>query len=58
MDACQEARNAITIREIPCPNCGESVEVFIKDGFISADTVCDACGYRITAGVNFEQLAK
>ncbi len=50
MDVCQEARNAITIKEVPCPQCGESVEVFIKDGFLAADTVCDSCGHVIPAG--------
>lgn len=32
MDGCQEARNAITITEVPCPQCGVGVEVFIRDG--------------------------
>lgn len=50
MDGCQEARNAITISEIPCPKCGGSIEVFIKDGFLAADAVCDTCGYVIAAG--------
>ena len=52
MDGCQEARNAITIREIPCPRCGESLELFIKDGFLAADAICDSCGYVIPAGSN------
>ena len=29
---CQEARNAITILEVECPQCGDSVEVFVNDG--------------------------
>ena len=52
MDGCKEARNAITIREIPCPRCGESMELFIKDGFLAADAICDSCGYVIPAGSN------
>ena len=32
MDGCMEARAAITISEIPCPQCGEGMELFIKDG--------------------------
>lgn len=50
MDGCQEARNAITIGEVFCPKCGGSMEIFLKDGFLAADAVCDACGYRIAAG--------
>ena len=46
MDGCQEARNAITITEVPCPQCGVGVEVFIRDA------VCDACGHVIPAGTN------
>ena len=52
MDGCQEARNAITITEVPCPQCGAGVEVFIRDGSLAADAVCDACGHMIPAGTN------
>jgi len=52
MDGCQEARNAITITEVPCPQCGVRVEVFIRDGSLAADAVCDACGHVIPAGTN------
>ena len=52
MDGCQEARNAITITEGPCPQCGVGVEVFIRDGSLAADAVCDACGHVIPAGTN------
>lgn len=39
MIPCQEARNAITILEVECPQCGNVVEVFVKDG-----VVCTECG--------------
>lgn len=54
MDGCQEARNAITIVELPCPRCGSTMEAFVKDGFLAADAVCDDCGYTIPAGTNME----
>ena len=41
---CQEARNAITILEVECPQCGDGVEVFVKDGVICIDSVCTKCG--------------
>ena len=50
MDGCHEARQAVTIGEMDCPRCGESVEIFIKDGFLAADAVCDSCGNVIAAG--------
>ena len=50
MDGCMEARAAVTICEIPCPRCGEGVEIFIKDGTLAADAVCAGCGYAIPAG--------
>lgn len=55
MDGCQEARNAITIVEVPCPNCEGSMEFFIKDGFLAVDALCDSCGYTIPAGSSTEQ---
>ena len=50
MDGCMEARAAITISEVPCPQCGEGMETFIKDGALAADAVCEKCGYTIPAG--------
>ena len=50
MDGCMEARAAITIGEIPCPRCRESMEIFIKDGALAAEAVCEKCGYTIPAG--------
>ena len=52
MDGCQEARNAITITEVPCPQCGVGVEVFIRAGPLAAEAVGDACGHVIPAGTN------
>ena len=58
MDGCQEARYAITIKEIPCPKCSGSMEAFIRDGFLATDAVCDDCGYVIPSGSNFEEISK
>ena len=54
MDGCQEARNAVTITEVPCPQCGTGVEVFIRDSSLAADAICDTCGHVIPAGSNME----
>ena len=52
MDGCQEARNAITITEVLCPQFGAEVGLFIRYGSLAADAVCDACGHVIPAGTN------
>ncbi len=52
MEGCMEARAAITIKEIPCPNCGADMEEFIRDGALAADARCEACGYTIPAGTH------
>ena len=48
MITCQEARNAVTILEVECPQCGEGVEVFVKDGVVCTDSVCTECGNIMT----------
>lgn len=53
---CQEARNAITIMEIVCPKCGESVEIFVKDGAVCTDSVCPECGHRVEQSTPFDNL--
>ena len=58
MDGCQEARNAITIAEIPCPRCSNAVEIFLRDGFLAAGSVCEACGYALPAGIHESEAAQ
>ena len=57
LDGCQEARQAVTIGEIPCPGCGGSVEIFVKDGALAADAVCETCGHTIPAGTRMQRSA-
>ena len=44
---CQDARNMISIKEVKCPICNADIEVFVRDGKIVGDSVCDNCGYTI-----------
>ncbi len=44
-DGCHDARNMVSIKEMPCPKCGCPVEVFIKDGRRFIDSVCGKCGF-------------
>ena len=52
MDGCHEARTAISIKEIPCPTCGKNMEIFLKDGLLAEEAVCESCGLHIPAGTN------
>ena len=40
---CQDARNQKKILELDCPRCHEpgGIEVFVKDGILAEDGVCD-----------------
>ena len=40
---CQEARNAITILDVECPQCGAIVEVFVKDGVVCTVSWVSSC---------------
>ena len=51
MITCQEARNAVTILEVECPQCGDGVEVFVKDG-----VVCTECGNIIEQSTPIEDM--
>lgn len=56
MTGCHEARNAISIEEIDCPQCHEIMEVFIRDGNLYMDAVCESCRHRIDASTNLGDL--
>lgn len=47
LSGCQDARNMTSIEEIKCPKCGADVEVFVRDGKLVGDSVCEQCGYTI-----------
>lgn len=53
---CQEARNAITIMDAVCPNCGEIVEIFVKDGAVCTDSACAQCGSVIAQSTSMGDL--
>lgn len=54
MAGCHDKVNAVTIFEIPCPKCGEMMEVFYRDGHHAAEARCEHCGHQIPAGEAFE----
>lgn len=56
MIVCQEARNAVTIMDVICPNCGKAVEVFTKDGAVCTDSTCEKCGSVILQSTSVGEL--
>lgn len=56
MSGCHEARNAVTIAEAACPECGAIMEVFAKDGSLCMDAVCEECGYCVERSTPLEEL--
>ncbi len=55
---CMDLRNQKQILELDCPNCHEpgGIEVFVKDGIISEDSVCDSCGYILREGMDLDEI--
>lgn len=53
---CHSARNMIHIEEYPCPVCGKSMELFIREGVLAVDCRCEACGNSIPSGTNKEEI--
>lgn len=45
LSGCHAARNMITIEESVCPQCGDLIEFFMRDGMQIADAVCETCGF-------------
>lgn len=50
MIGCHDARNSVTITELHCPNCGEIIECFIRDGILAVDSNCEKCGFTLPTG--------
>ena len=56
LDGCHEGKHTPRLTEVPCPNCGELVEVFVimggrpgQTGTLAADERCP-CGHILPAG--------
>ena len=40
---CIDARNMTLIKEIKCPECGNEMEFFVRDGRVIEDSICENC---------------
>ncbi len=54
LETCQEARRNVTIHEMDCPKCRKTMEVFLREGAVTEDTKCEACGYVVPEGTHIE----
>ena len=54
LESCEESRRNVTIKEVKCPQCGQPVEVFLREGATTEATKCEVCGYVIPLGTHFE----
>jgi ribosomal protein S27E len=50
MNGCRDSNNTPIMREVPCPVCKETLEVFTKDSRVVQDVKCDKCGHVIKEG--------
>lgn len=55
MIGCHDARNAVIVREVHCPHCGEIMECFERDGIHAVDAYCENCDFTIPAGIPFKE---
>lgn len=52
LDGCEAQKRTLVLKEITCPECGEVMEVFVKDGKAVEDAACEKCGHKIKEGDN------
>lgn len=50
MDGCESKKRTPVLKEIKCPQCGEDIEVFLRDSFVVEDATCPECGHVIHEG--------
>jgi predicted RNA-binding Zn-ribbon protein involved in translation (DUF1610 family) len=48
MDGCESKNRTPILKEIPCPRCGETMEIYTVKSRMIEDAQCD-CGYVLKA---------
>lgn len=57
LGGCEEKNKTPKLEERVCPECGETVEVFTRQGRITEDCTCD-CGYVFHAEPPLDTMPK
>ena len=55
---CHEARNNFVLKEIVCPECGEYIELFVRDGKTIGIEKCANCDYVIGEGLSLSEFVR
>ncbi|MBC3900413.1 hypothetical protein GH811_12365 [Acetobacterium malicum] len=53
---CHEARNNFVLKEIACPECGDYIELFVRDGKTTGIEKCASCHYVIGEGLGLSEI--
>lgn len=54
--SCQDVRNNFVLEEIPCPECDEYIELFVRDGKTIGTEKCASCHYVIREGLSLTEI--
>lgn len=55
---CHEARNNFVLTEIACPECGDYIELFVRDGKSIGTEKCASCNYVIDEGLSPSEIVR
>ena len=55
---CHEARNNFVLKEIACPECGDLIELFVRDGKTIGIEKCASCDYVIGEGLSLSEIVR
>ncbi len=50
LDGCEAQKRTPVPKEIKCPECGELMEVFVKEDRSIENVKCEKCGYEVHEG--------
>ncbi|MDK2943075.1 MAG: hypothetical protein PWP56_2588 [Acetobacterium sp.] len=53
---CHEARNNFVLKEIACPECGDYIELFVRDGKTIGTEKCASCDCVIGEGLSLTEI--
>lgn len=55
---CHESRNNFVLTEIACPECGDYIELFVRDGKSIGIEKCASWHYVIDEGLSLSEIVR